>query len=112
MPAPDTPQWVNKVIEVLNQDQGTRETVQWLLNDTCPDFVRGELETGKSELEKQGQYISYSCQGLQSLAQQNNQGHRRDGGGRQTHTWKNNSDTLHFLKSWFQDRFQGWDGRF
>lgn len=59
VPAPDTPQWVNKVIEVLNQDQGTRETIQWLLNDTCPDFVRGELEKGKSELEKQVKPVAW-----------------------------------------------------
>lgn len=61
--APDAPQWVNKVIEVLNQDQGTRETVQWLLNDTCPDFVRGELETGKSELEKQVKPVAWLSHG-------------------------------------------------
>lgn len=53
VPAPDTPQWVARVIEVLNDDQGTREMVQSLLNDTCPQFVRGLLETGKSELDRQ-----------------------------------------------------------
>ncbi|KAM4804967.1 antigen-presenting glycoprotein CD1d-like isoform X1 [Urocitellus parryii] len=51
--APQAPHWVDLVIKVLNQDKGTRETVQWLLNDTCPQFVIGLLETGKSELEKQ-----------------------------------------------------------
>uniref|UniRef100_A0A5F5PW25 CD1d molecule n=1 Tax=Equus caballus TaxID=9796 RepID=A0A5F5PW25_HORSE len=55
VPAPDTPQWVARVIEVLNDDQGTREMVQSLLNDTCPQFVRGLLETGKSELDRQEQ---------------------------------------------------------
>ncbi|XP_070353735.1 antigen-presenting glycoprotein CD1d isoform X1 [Equus asinus] len=53
VPAPDTPQWVARVIEVLNDDQGTSEMVQSLLNDTCPQFVRGLLETGKSELDRQ-----------------------------------------------------------
>nr|XP_040143178.1 antigen-presenting glycoprotein CD1d-like isoform X2 [Ictidomys tridecemlineatus] len=52
-PAPQAPQWVDLVIKVLNQNQGTKETVQWLLNDICPQFVNGLLETGKSELEKQ-----------------------------------------------------------
>ncbi|XP_012604193.1 antigen-presenting glycoprotein CD1d [Microcebus murinus] len=52
-PAPKAPVWINEVISVLNYDQGTRETVQWLLNDTCPQLVTGLLEAGKSELEKQ-----------------------------------------------------------
>ncbi|KAM7331375.1 hypothetical protein ACRRTK_010564 [Alexandromys fortis] len=51
--APDTPPWTDLVINVLNGDQGTRETLQWLLNDTWPQFVRGLLEAGKAELEKQ-----------------------------------------------------------
>ncbi|XP_027467761.2 antigen-presenting glycoprotein CD1d [Zalophus californianus] len=53
MPAPDAPYWVGRATKELNQDQGTRKTLQWLLNDTCPQFVRGLLEAGKSELEKQ-----------------------------------------------------------
>ncbi|XP_009182378.1 antigen-presenting glycoprotein CD1d isoform X1 [Papio anubis] len=52
-PAQEAPLWVNLAIQVLNQDKWTRETVQWLLNDTCPQFVSGLLESGKSELEKQ-----------------------------------------------------------
>lgn len=55
VPAPDAPHWVKKASKVLNQDQGTRETMQWLLNDICPQFVRGILEAGQPELEKQGQ---------------------------------------------------------
>ncbi|XP_057583224.1 antigen-presenting glycoprotein CD1d [Hippopotamus amphibius kiboko] len=51
---PDAPPWSQVVCKVLNKDQGTRETVQWLLHNICPRFVRGLLETGKSELEKQG----------------------------------------------------------
>ncbi|KAG8519960.1 Antigen-presenting glycoprotein CD1d [Galemys pyrenaicus] len=50
---PDAPQWVGKILQVLNHDLGTRATVQWLLNDTCPQFARGVFEAGKSELEKQ-----------------------------------------------------------
>lgn len=53
--APPAPPWVDLVIKVLNQDQGTKETVLWLLNEVCPQFVNGLLETGKSELEKEGQ---------------------------------------------------------
>ncbi|XP_012588728.1 PREDICTED: antigen-presenting glycoprotein CD1d [Condylura cristata] len=51
--APEAPQWVARILQVLNHDLGTRATVQWLLNDTCPQFTRGVLEAGKSELEKQ-----------------------------------------------------------
>ncbi|XP_076717699.1 antigen-presenting glycoprotein CD1d-like [Callospermophilus lateralis] len=51
--APQAPHWVDFVIKVLNQDDGSRETVQWLLSDICPQFLNGLLETGKSELEKQ-----------------------------------------------------------
>lgn len=62
VPNPDAPQWVDKVSEVLNQDRGTSETVQWLLNDTCPEFAKGLLEMGKSELEKQVKPVAWlSC---------------------------------------------------
>ncbi|XP_020032351.1 antigen-presenting glycoprotein CD1d isoform X2 [Castor canadensis] len=53
VPVPDAPSWMKLVIRILNGDQGTREMVQWLLNDTCPQVVSGLLEAGKSELEKQ-----------------------------------------------------------
>ncbi|XP_034523238.1 antigen-presenting glycoprotein CD1d isoform X3 [Ailuropoda melanoleuca] len=52
-PAPDAPDWAGRAAQALNQDQGTRKTLQSLLNDTCPQFARGLLEAGKSELEKQ-----------------------------------------------------------
>ncbi|KAM7323105.1 hypothetical protein ACRRTK_017211 [Alexandromys fortis] len=52
--APDAPPWTELVINVLNGDQGTTETAQWLLYDICPKFVHGLLEAGKAELEKQG----------------------------------------------------------
>lgn len=52
---PGAPRWLDLPIKVLNSDQGTSEMVQTLLNDTCPQFVRGLLEAGKSDLEKQGQ---------------------------------------------------------
>lgn len=51
---PEAPSWLDFPIRVINSDLGTRETVQLLLNDTCPQFVRGLLEAGNSELEKQG----------------------------------------------------------
>ncbi|KAI2519807.1 CD1d molecule [Homo sapiens] len=65
-PTQEAPLWVNLAIQVLNQDKWTRETVQWLLNGTCPQFVSGLLESGKSELKKQGG--SYTSMGLIALA--------------------------------------------
>nr|XP_012305176.1 antigen-presenting glycoprotein CD1d isoform X2 [Aotus nancymaae] len=56
-PAQEAPDMVNSVVRVLNQDQGTKETVHWLLNDICPKFVSGLLESGKAELEKQDPLI-------------------------------------------------------
>ena len=53
--APDAPPWSQVVCKVLNGDQGTKETVHWLLHDICPELVKGLMQTGKSELEKQGQ---------------------------------------------------------
>lgn len=50
---PEAPSWLDLPIKVLNADQGTNEMVQTLLNDTCPQFVRGLLEAGKQDLEKQ-----------------------------------------------------------
>ncbi|XP_017901832.1 PREDICTED: antigen-presenting glycoprotein CD1d isoform X2 [Capra hircus] len=54
--APDAPPWSQVVCKVLNGDQGTKETVHWLLHDICPELVKGLMQTGKSELEKQGFY--------------------------------------------------------
>lgn len=51
--APDAPPWSQVVCKVLNGDQGTKETVHWLLHDICPELVKGLMQTGKSELEKQ-----------------------------------------------------------
>ncbi|KAM9241838.1 antigen-presenting glycoprotein CD1d [Dugong dugon] len=53
-PAPEAPSWVHTVTRVLNLDQGTSETVGSLLSDTCPQFVHGLVEAGRSDLEKQG----------------------------------------------------------
>lgn len=53
VPVPDAPQWVGAASKVLNQDRGTSATIQWLLNDTCPRFVRGLLAAGKADLETQ-----------------------------------------------------------
>lgn len=52
---PGAPFLVNRAVKELNKDRGTREMVQSLLNDTCPQVVSGLLEEGKSELEQQGQ---------------------------------------------------------
>lgn len=52
---PEAPSWLDLPIKMLNADEGTREAEQILLNDTCPQFVRGLLEAGKPDLEKQGQ---------------------------------------------------------
>ncbi|KAM9692255.1 antigen-presenting glycoprotein CD1d-like isoform 2-T2 [Dama dama] len=53
VPAPDAPPWSQDLCKVLNRDQGTKETVHWLLHDVWPELVRGLLQTGKSELERQ-----------------------------------------------------------
>ncbi|KAI5164880.1 Antigen-Presenting Glycoprotein Cd1D [Manis pentadactyla] len=53
VPVPDAPKWVGAASKVLNQDRGTSATIQWLLNDTCPRFVRGLLAAGKADLETQ-----------------------------------------------------------
>lgn len=55
---------MESVIKVLNGDQGTRETIHQLLSDTCPQLVRGLLEAGKPELEKQGQSAVLTPRGL------------------------------------------------
>ncbi|KAL6080821.1 hypothetical protein STEG23_023830 [Scotinomys teguina] len=62
--APEAPPWIEMVIKVFNSDQGTRETIQHLLNDTCPQFVRGLLETGKPDLEKQEKPVAWLSHGL------------------------------------------------
>nr|XP_048280672.1 antigen-presenting glycoprotein CD1d isoform X2 [Myodes glareolus] len=62
--APDAPPWTAFVIEVLNGDRGTLETLQWLLYDLCPQFVHGLLEAGKSELEKQEKPVVSLSSGL------------------------------------------------
>lgn len=45
---------------VLNHYRIIKEIVQKLLSDTCPRFLAGILEAGKSELEKQGEPNSFS----------------------------------------------------
>uniref|UniRef100_A0A8C2VVI5 CD1d molecule n=1 Tax=Chinchilla lanigera TaxID=34839 RepID=A0A8C2VVI5_CHILA len=62
-PAPDAPLWLNRAIEELNKDQGTREMVQSLLSDTCPQLASGLLEAGKSELEQQVKPKAWLSQG-------------------------------------------------
>lgn len=61
VPAPQAPRWVHRATKELNKDQGTRRTVRELLRDTCPPFVRGLLEAGRSELEKQGEPAPHPC---------------------------------------------------
>ncbi|XP_052036187.1 antigen-presenting glycoprotein CD1d [Apodemus sylvaticus] len=56
---PGAPSWFDLPIKVLNADQGTNEMVQTLLNDTCPQFVRGLLEAGKQDLEKQEKPVAW-----------------------------------------------------
>lgn len=56
---PEAPSWLDLPIHVLNADQGTNEMVQTLLNDTCPQFVRGLLEAGKQDLEKQEKPVAW-----------------------------------------------------
>ncbi|XP_006895565.1 PREDICTED: antigen-presenting glycoprotein CD1d-like [Elephantulus edwardii] len=52
-PAPGAPSWVQTASKVLNQDEGTKQSLEWLFNDVCPQFVRGLIQAGKSDLEKQ-----------------------------------------------------------
>ncbi|XP_036298480.1 antigen-presenting glycoprotein CD1d isoform X2 [Pipistrellus kuhlii] len=51
--APDAPSWAETVSNTLNKDHETRDTIHWLLNDVCPQFLTGLLELGQQELEKQ-----------------------------------------------------------
>uniref|UniRef100_H0VPN4 CD1d molecule n=1 Tax=Cavia porcellus TaxID=10141 RepID=H0VPN4_CAVPO len=60
---PGAPFLVNRAVEELNKDRGTREMVQSLLNDTCPQVVSGLLEEGKSELEQQVKPKAWLSQG-------------------------------------------------
>ncbi|XP_053461871.1 antigen-presenting glycoprotein CD1d-like isoform X2 [Nycticebus coucang] len=52
-PAAQVSDWVTSVIGELNEDQGTRETVKWLLSVICPQLARSLVEAGASELQKQ-----------------------------------------------------------
>lgn len=58
--APEAPPWLELPIKVINSDQGTREDIQQLLNDTCPQFAHGLLEAGKTDLGKQGQPAGFT----------------------------------------------------
>nr|XP_034356394.1 antigen-presenting glycoprotein CD1d-like isoform X2 [Arvicanthis niloticus] len=60
---PGAPSWLDLPIKVLNDDQGTSEKVQTLLNDTYPHFARGLLEAGKSDLEKQEKPVAWLSSG-------------------------------------------------
>ncbi|XP_032752605.1 antigen-presenting glycoprotein CD1d [Rattus rattus] len=60
---PEAPSWLDLPIKMLNADEGTREAVQILLNDTCPQFVRGLLEAGKPDLEKQEKPVAWLSRG-------------------------------------------------
>ncbi|XP_058516465.1 antigen-presenting glycoprotein CD1d-like [Ochotona princeps] len=51
--APDVSPKVDVVVQELNKDPGTSAVMQVLMNYTCPQFVRGIIEAGKSDLEKQ-----------------------------------------------------------
>ncbi|KAF6074127.1 CD1e molecule [Phyllostomus discolor] len=52
-PSPGAGSQAQKVCEVLNHYQVVKEIVQSLLVDTCPRYLAGLLEAGKSELERQ-----------------------------------------------------------
>ncbi|XP_070251819.1 antigen-presenting glycoprotein CD1d-like [Myotis yumanensis] len=53
VPAPDAPHGTEMISNVLNKDQYIRDTLEWLLNDICPQLVTGLLEAGQQDLEKQ-----------------------------------------------------------
>ncbi|XP_036047364.1 antigen-presenting glycoprotein CD1d isoform X2 [Onychomys torridus] len=69
---PEAPPWMEMVTRVLNGDLGTRETIQQLLNDTCPRLVRDLLEAGKPDLEKQEKPRAWLSSGLSTT-----HGHRQ-----------------------------------
>ncbi|XP_012886073.1 PREDICTED: T-cell surface glycoprotein CD1e, membrane-associated isoform X1 [Dipodomys ordii] len=52
-PAPGSGRRAQNVCRVLNQYLIIKEIVHSLLSDTCPRFLAGLLEAGKSELERQ-----------------------------------------------------------
>lgn len=59
-PFPGAGSRAENVCRVLNHYRIIKEIVQKLLSDTCPRFLAGILEAGKSELEKQGEPNSFS----------------------------------------------------
>ncbi|XP_074118350.1 antigen-presenting glycoprotein CD1d-like [Sminthopsis crassicaudata] len=52
-PAPGAESVSWNISSILNQDQGTRDTLQSLLNHTLPKFVRGLLDMGQKDIERQ-----------------------------------------------------------
>ncbi|KAM9001931.1 antigen-presenting glycoprotein CD1d [Sarcophilus harrisii] len=52
-PAPGAESTSWNISRILNQDQGTRDMLQNLLNHTIPQFVGGLLETGQKDIERQ-----------------------------------------------------------
>lgn len=54
-PSPGAGSRAQKVCAVLNQYLDIKEIVQTLLSYTCPRFLAGILEAGKTELERQGE---------------------------------------------------------
>ncbi|KAM5294492.1 T-cell surface glycoprotein CD1e, membrane-associated-like isoform 1-T1 [Glossophaga mutica] len=52
-PSPGAGSQAQKVCKVLNHYRVIKEIVQSLLMDTCPRYLAGVLEAGKSELERQ-----------------------------------------------------------
>nr|XP_020833404.1 T-cell surface glycoprotein CD1c-like isoform X2 [Phascolarctos cinereus] len=55
-PAPGAENMSQIITSILNQDQGTRITIQNLLNHTLPQFLDGLLDTGWRDIERQGFY--------------------------------------------------------
>ena len=54
-PSPGAGSQAQEVCKVLNHYRVIKEIVQRLLIDTCPRYLAGLLEAGKSELERQGE---------------------------------------------------------
>ncbi|KAB0402289.1 hypothetical protein E2I00_014115 [Balaenoptera physalus] len=52
-PSPGTGSRAQNVCNVLNHYKFIKEIIQSLLSDTCPRFLAGLLEAGKSELQRQ-----------------------------------------------------------
>ncbi|XP_030743721.1 T-cell surface glycoprotein CD1c isoform X1 [Echinops telfairi] len=53
VPSPEGGSMAQNVCNLINQYQGIRDTVRWLIRHTCPRFILGLLAAGKMDLQRQ-----------------------------------------------------------